>query len=69
MRILSSKILIARLNALPFSTLCIKCQREMESDSGWMSARGDEDWTRISDHDHSMDDRQVKMADLESELR
>ena len=65
----SSKILIARLNALPFSTLCIKCQREMESDSGWMSAGADEDWTRISDHDHSMDDRQVKMADLESELR
>ena len=65
----NSKILIARLNALPYSTLCIKCQREHESDSGWMAGRGDEDWTRISDHDHSMDDRQVKMADLESELR
>lgn len=63
-----SKILIARLNALPYSTLCIKCQREMESDSGWMAGRGDIDWARISDHDHSMDDREVKLADLEIDL-
>jgi DnaK suppressor protein len=65
----SSKILIARLNALPFSTLCIKCQREMETDSGWMGNHGDADWTRISDHDHSMDDRELKLADLEMERK
>ena len=62
----NSKILIARLNALPYSTLCIKCQRELETDSGWMAGRGDEDWTRISDHDHSMDDREMKFSDLEN---
>ena len=39
----SSKILIARLNALPYSTLCIKCQRESERDSGWMADRAEED--------------------------
>ena len=64
-----SKILIARLNALPYSTLCIKCQRELETDSGWMGARGDIDWARISDHDHSMDDREVKLADLEIDMK
>ena len=29
----SAKIPVARLNALPYSTLCIKCQREMETDA------------------------------------
>jgi DnaK suppressor protein len=65
----ASKILIARLNALPYSTLCIKCQREMETDTGWGAGRGDIDWARISDHDHSMDDREVKLADLEIDMK
>ena len=64
----NSKILIARLNALPYSTLCIKCQREMETDSGWMADRGDADWTRISDHNHSMEDREFKISDLEIDM-
>jgi len=64
----SSKIQIARLNALPYSTLCIKCQREMEHDSGWMAGRGDIDWARIADHDHSMEDREVRLADLEIDM-
>lgn len=64
-----SKILIARLNALPYSTLCIKCQREMETDSGWMAGQGDIDWARISDHNHSMDDREFKLADLELDMK
>src|SRR5437667_2609372 len=31
----SCKIPVMRLNALPYSTLCIICQREMETDSSW----------------------------------
>jgi DnaK suppressor protein len=64
----SAKIPIARLNALPYSTLCIKCQREMENDSGWLNGRGDADWARVSDHDHSMEDREVNISDLEIDL-
>jgi len=64
----SSKILIARLNALPYSTLCIKCQREMERDSNWMADRAEEDWGRMSDHSHSMDDREYRIADLEIDM-
>ena len=30
----ATKIPVARLNALPYSTLCIKCQREAETDTG-----------------------------------
>ena len=64
----STKILIARLNALPYSTLCIKCQRENERDGGWMADRGDEDWGRMADHHHSMEDREYRIADLEIDM-
>jgi DnaK suppressor protein len=64
----SSKIQIARLNALPYSTLCIKCQREMERDSGWMGGHGDIDWARIAEHDRSQDDREYRIADLEIDM-
>ncbi len=56
---------VARLNALPFSTLCIKCQREMETDANWLTMRGEHDWARIHDHSTSLDDREVNIADLE----
>ena len=59
---------VARLNALPFSTLCIKCQREMETDSNWLAGRGDNDWGRIGDHANPMEDREVNFADLEHDM-
>ena len=61
----SVKIPVARLNVLPYSTLCIKCQREMETEGGWMGGRGDVDWTRMTDHDNLMEDREVRLSDLE----
>lgn len=65
----STKIPVARLNALPYSTLCIKCQRDMETDGGWMAGRGDIDWARIAEHGgHSMDDREVNISDLEIDM-
>jgi DnaK suppressor protein len=63
----NSTIPVARLNALPFSTLCVKCQREMERDGGWMSGRGETDWGRIADGD-PMADREVNLSDLEIDL-
>jgi len=38
---------MARLNALPYATYCIKCQREMERQGG--SANTDVDWSRLLD--------------------
>jgi DnaK suppressor protein len=58
---------VARLNALPFSTLCVKCQREMEQDGGWGVGRGDADWGKIADGD-PMADREVRISDLEIDL-
>src|SRR5271155_308599 len=40
----SCKIPIARLNALPYTTLCIKCQREMETYPDWERRRELNGW-------------------------
>ncbi len=58
---------VARLNALPFSTLCVKCQRELELDGGWGGSRGEADWGKITDGD-PMADREVNISDLEIDL-
>ena len=58
---------VARLNALPFSTLCVKCQRDMEVDGGWGAGRGDADWGRLAES-NPMEDREVNISDLEIDL-
>src|SRR5438477_12935050 len=35
-----AKIPVARLNALPYSTTCVRCQREMENYPGWGDRNG-----------------------------
>jgi DnaK suppressor protein len=63
----SCKIPVMRLNALPYSTVCIKCQRELESEGGFRDGRGMEDWARIGDGS-VMEDREVSISDLEIDL-
>ena len=65
----SVKIPVARLNALPYSTVCIKCQREFETEGGFLHGRSATDWARIGEGGTSMDDREVTIADLEIDLR
>lgn len=61
------KIPVARLNALPYSTLCVKCQQESERDSSWLGDRmATADWDKV--RDHGADDREVSLADLEIDL-
>ncbi len=62
----SCKIPVARLAALPYSTLCIKCQRESENDSTFLSDRGIVGWEGVRDYDG---DREFRVADLEARLR
>ncbi|MGQ9576651.1 MAG: TraR/DksA family transcriptional regulator [Thermoguttaceae bacterium] len=38
---------LARLNALPYATLCIKCQRESEREGS--TSRTEVDWSRLLD--------------------
>lgn len=59
------KIPIMRLNALPFSTTCIQCQREMEASGGGYGS-GSADWGRVSDVEARMTEpRDVDVSQLE----
>jgi DnaK suppressor protein len=64
----ATKIPVARLNALPYSTLCIKCQREAESDTGFIGELAAMDWEKVRDADGAHEDRDVDLADLEIDL-
>src|SRR4051812_19540020 len=63
----AQKIPIGRLNALPYSTLCIDCQREMERypDLARHGVAGS--WDRVSDS-HGDERREIRLSDLEIDL-
>jgi hypothetical protein len=44
--------------------LCIKCQREAESDADWLTERRNANWEAVSDGS-PMEDREVRLSDLE----
>src|SRR5438132_2784927 len=63
------KIPVARLNALPYSTTCIECQREMEHYPGWAGGRGGADWEKVYEAGSSPDeDREVNISEIEMDL-
>jgi DnaK suppressor protein len=62
------KIPVARLNALPYSTTCVDCQREMENYPGWADRRGGVDWQKVSDSEAREDQREVDLSDIEMDL-
>jgi DnaK suppressor protein len=57
------KIPVARLNTLPYSTTCIKCQRAMEACPG-SSGRHHENWGQIQDAEAALENQ--RDADLEN---
>lgn len=66
----TEKIGLGRLNALPYSTLCIKCQRELEEDPAAFEGRvADAGWERVYDSARSMEEpRDLKLSDIETHL-
>lgn len=64
------KIPVGRLNALPYSTLCIECQREMEKYPGsWEDRRGAANWEKVFDAATPLEEqREVDLSDLEIDL-
>jgi DnaK suppressor protein len=63
------KIPVARLNALPYITTCIKCQREMEIYGSWDDRRRGENWEKVSDSESPLDDQpEINLSDLEMDL-
>jgi RNA polymerase-binding transcription factor len=64
----STKIPVARLNALPYSTMCIKCQRDNEN-HGDGGEGYSADWDRVADAEHRYSDRrEVDISDIEMGL-
>ncbi len=60
------RIPVSRLNALPFSTTCIGCQREMEVSGEWGAGARNADWEGVSDVEARMKEpREVDLAQLE----
>jgi len=59
-----TNIPLARLNALPYATLCIKCQREAEREGSGSSTNVD--WSRLLDVHGS--DNDVSINDLELDV-
>ena len=60
------KIPVSRLNALPYTSLCIECQREMEAHPGYDYRYGGS-WDMVSDHSFD-DQREVNISDIEMDL-
>jgi DnaK suppressor protein len=61
------KIPVSRLNALPFSTTCIECQREMELYGTW-GGGADSNWEKVSDSPRLEDQREVDLSDIEMDI-
>jgi DnaK suppressor protein len=63
----NARIPVGRLNALPYSTMCINCQRELEKNPNWHSQNSDGNWDKVYD-EAPHDDREVDLSDLEMDL-
>jgi len=60
------KIPVGRLNALPYTAMCIECQREMERYPGWNSGRATSGWDRVIDVDRmNSDPPKINLSELE----
>ena len=61
-----SKIPVARLNALPYSTTCIECQREMERYPDWDRHGGSASWEKVYDAATPLEEqREVDLSQIE----
>lgn len=56
-----SKIPMARLNALPYATMCIECQQA--SEDGTLEERRNSDWSRVIDA--GFVDSDISVSDIE----
>jgi DnaK suppressor protein len=62
----NTPIPMARLNALPYATYCIKCQREAERQGAANASAADVDWSRLLDS--SGGDAELSINDIELDV-
>ncbi|HTU89489.1 MAG TPA: TraR/DksA C4-type zinc finger protein [Gemmataceae bacterium] len=63
-----SKIPVGRLNALPYTTLCIACQREMEKYPDWADRHSVGNWEHVYDASSLEEQREVDLSEIEIDL-
>jgi DnaK suppressor protein len=63
----NEKIPIARLKALPFTPLCIDCQRKQEVNGGRRDGL-DGNWETAYEYEGATNDREISIGDIELEL-
>lgn len=61
-----AKIPVGRLNVLPYSTLCIACQKEMERDPYWAQDRLMGNWENVETPGE--DQPEVDLTDIELDV-
>jgi DnaK suppressor protein len=67
--ICQTKIPVARLNALPYSTTCVNCQREMELYPGWEGSGAGKDWEKVFEaRSATGEEREVNLSDIEMDI-
>ena len=60
------KIPVTRVNALPYTTTCIDCQRELEHYPGLEGRRGSGDWEKFYAADSATEEqRDIDLSDIE----
>jgi DnaK suppressor protein len=62
------KIPVGRLNALPYTTLCITCQREMEKYPEWSDRRSAGNWEHVYEAASQEEQAEVDISEIEIDL-
>ena len=63
------KIGVPRLNALPYTTYCIDCQREAEGNPDWEDRRAGGNWEKVFEAGTPLEDqREITLSDIEMDL-
>jgi DnaK suppressor protein len=63
------KIPVARLNALPFSTTCIECQREMEVYGSYSHGGPSGNWDKVDEAETPLEEqREINLSEIEMDL-
>jgi DnaK suppressor protein len=59
------KIPLGRLNAVPYSTFCINCQREIDKNPDWHRQRDSGNWNQVRDAEAPPQDRRASILEME----
>lgn len=57
------RIPVTRLNALPYATLCINCERELENHPNKQDHSGKGDWRQVFDSEAPLRDQRINFSE------